>query len=629
MGNICYGEQNDAPDAPRDFPPQFDISVPTINGKICNHCEFFKKIDFKYALQLFNIEGLEEKIKTFVQIPIPKYHKYLKVQGQIRFLPECGDREFDEIQAFQQPTQKDFSYPLAILVKSIIIDVTTSWFQRYLGQPRMKANYELQKRNQFLYYNKKIQDIQLSDAEQLLVFYLRWGVSFEKFKFITYELIQNDYLRFIYDNLKLMFHLALTLNIIINQYQYKNRNQNDPEFLLIYSVISEQYNIIMWSMQQEYDFCGDGLMEMYYKYFETGDQRPTSPEDRMPHFKLISIYQRYWCQRVMNSVFQGGQKIINRVINSFNIQIQNLRDKDRRNISDFEIKLLRVAFSQILDCSVNEISVHWLGHQKFDCKNEYLGELISVLQQRTIQYYQERLGMDLKSYSLFLDQDLNLMRQIFPEWIITHFIEGIGILKKAEKVKDLLNLDYRLQLENIKNISFEDINKEFIEAVRTEAEKIYLRQKEKQTGAQQIFGDSQQLQQEEQQLPEIIEIQQSVEFTKMIIQKISQIKKRSKVEKTALFLDSLSRIQGNKSDIGQQTTTGFIQNNQLFTDLTTGPTDPKEKEGADKQFKVNLGSTFIQDLLEPSQQSQDFANELEKKNEDILTYIEELDRQQK
>ena len=60
------------------------------------------------------------------------------------------------------------------------------------------------------------------------------------------------------------------------------------------------------------------------------------------------------------------------------------------------------------------------------------------------------------------------MRQIFPEWIITNFIEGIGILKKADKLKDYLQLILNDKIQDIK--SSEEVNRELIEAVKEEAE---------------------------------------------------------------------------------------------------------------------------------------------------------------
>ena len=66
-----------------------------------------------------------------------------------------------------------------------------------------------------------------------------------------------------------------------------------------------------------------------------------------------------------------------------------MREKEPKDISYLEIKVLRVAFSQILDYSVNEISIHWLGHKKFDCKNEYLGELIGDVDKMTREYYKQ------------------------------------------------------------------------------------------------------------------------------------------------------------------------------------------------------------------------------------------------
>ncbi|KAM3141069.1 hypothetical protein pb186bvf_006870 [Paramecium bursaria] len=596
MGNICYAEQNTQNDAPRDFPFLQDISFSNLNRKVCDHCEFFKSLNFKFALKLINIEGFDDKMKQLAKQPISKRHQQLKIQEQISFLPECDNETFNEIKSFNSVLSQPFSQPQVFLVKSITLDVTTSQFQRFLSCPRKKTYYEQQKTNQFLYHNRTIKDLELSDAEQLLVFYLRWGVSFENFKFITNDQIKHDYLRFIYDNFKYMFHLALTLNIFINEHP------KEDEFLKIYAIIYEQYNILMWQMQQEYEFCGDGLMEMYHKYFEQGNQMPATPEDRMPHFTLISIYQRYWCQRVMESIYTPNyKKKIRKLIESFNKMIDQLRQKELRDISDSELKLLRRVFSSILDCSVNEISIHWVGHSKFDCANEYLGEFILELNIKTKEYYQEKYNnLNLNDYSDFVDQDLYLMKLIFPEWIISNFIEGIGILKKRDKLNEYFLLNYGDQIKNIK--SSEEVNKELIEAVKQEADMQLANQKNKQ---------------DKQQQPDMIKLSQSEDFSKFILQRISQIKKINKIEKTALFLDSLSRIQINKYDIAQLSTTQKIQ--KPIADQTTGANDTK----------FNLNDIIINDLYYPSQESLAVAHELERTNENIIQYIDNLDSQQK
>ena len=71
-------------------------------------------------------------------------------------------------------------------------------------------------------------------------------------------------------------------------------------------------------------------------------------------------------------------------------------------------------------------------------------------------------------FSKFVDEDLNLMKSIFPEWFISHFIESIGILKKADKLKDYLQLLLNDQILSIK--SSEEINNDLILAVKKEAE---------------------------------------------------------------------------------------------------------------------------------------------------------------
>ena len=63
-----------------------------------------------------------------------------------------------------------------------------------------------------------------------------------------------------------------------------------------------------------------------------------------------------------------------------------------------------------------------------------------------------------------MDQDLYLMKLIFPEWIISNFIEGIGILKKRDKLNEYFLLIYGDQIRNIKGS--EEVNKELIEAVK-------------------------------------------------------------------------------------------------------------------------------------------------------------------
>lgn len=49
----------------------------------------------------------------------------------------------------------------------------------------------------------------------------------------------------------------------------------------------------------------------------------------------------------------------------------------------------------------------------------------------------------------------------------------------------------------------------------------------------------------------MVKLSQSEGLSKLILQRISKIQKRSKVVKTALFLDSLSRIQINMYDVAK------------------------------------------------------------------------------
>ena len=111
------------------------------------------------------------------------------------------------------------------------------------------------------------------------------------------------------------------------------------------------------------------------------------------------------------------ERFIDRIINGICEILTRCRKRALENPffyedSNQDIDAVCKSVQTIVDTSVNELSIHFAGHSKFESDGEYM-KLSSVFIERTEEFYESVTDLPYKTVGEFLNNDLQLAKRIF------------------------------------------------------------------------------------------------------------------------------------------------------------------------------------------------------------------------
>ncbi|CAD8143227.1 unnamed protein product [Paramecium pentaurelia] len=334
------------------------------------------------------------------------HYKQLVHQQNIGFIvypqirQQIARSHFSKINQLKESNQ--FSEPLAILQNDPISQYTSEWFQLALSLPkyiRSKEHFEGHpEQQQFNFLHSTLDE---NDLHSLIC--LKWCVV-DFFK-QQHSLFPKNYFL---ESCCVVFYNIAHLCQFYNELYLENYKENDyAHNIRLYINLYHQYQKLMNTFQNQYDLQCDLFQLMYEKQFNIQEDK----SNFYPHFKLIGYMIRFWCQITLTTEVQ---KILNLSYSNLNLEI------DRDLIQKYVIVAL--------DVDIDEYNVHWIGHREFfQIEKTLLGYNI-------IEYLVEQQQIINSNFYQQIDEKLDELRQLYPQWFFEVEFECLGIQHKIARL---------------------------------------------------------------------------------------------------------------------------------------------------------------------------------------------------
>ncbi|CAD8078362.1 unnamed protein product [Paramecium primaurelia] len=406
-----------------------------------------------FSEQLLNIETNQDE--SWIRI----YANFHKSISQLRRIEEEISFQFNIDYSITEKVLeicRNPTFPIPILTDDVLKQSTTSWFQLELAQ---KTNeYSVVERVPILdqLTDKLYEECETSfDKDNIkhtqLLFELRWIVIDN---FIKYPSSLEQ------DNIPILLKLLAQLLHFIYQRCIFSRNvlmiikQNKKQalFLNMYTVLWESYIGIVWALNRSLKKMYNKLDQLFNKYYTT----------QFPQITFTSALVRLWTQIVIKGTKNvENDPIENELLLSFDTILRNKRTllfeyftKDQitnqkqlinHTINDDYFKycssavdsLLNKFTSNILDLSLHEQSIHWIGHSQVKVGQLY-GSILEIVVKQTNEIYNQASIQFSTNFNVFKDYILaetRYMQEIMNQWTVQVCILPIGINFLYDKIK--------------------------------------------------------------------------------------------------------------------------------------------------------------------------------------------------
>ncbi|CAD8092923.1 unnamed protein product [Paramecium sonneborni] len=425
--------------------------------KLQLHCfveyGFHKGFLSVFSEQLLNIETNQDE--SWIRI-YGNFHNSIsqlrRIEQQISFQYKIDYSITDKvIEICRNP-----SFPIPILTDDVLKHSTTSWFQLEIAQKT--TDYSAVEKIPLL---DQLTDKLYEDCEATfnqdnlkhtqLLFELRW---------IIIDNFIKDPSALDQDNVPILLKLLAQILHFIYQRCIFSRNvlmiikQNKMPalFLNMYTVLWESYIGIVWALNRSLKKMYNKLDQLFNKYYTT----------TFPQITFTSALVRLWTQIVIKGTKNiENDPIENELVLSFDTILKNKRSllfeyytKDQMNnqkqyinhtINDDYFKycssavdsLLNKFTSNILDLSLHEQSIHWIGHSQVKVGQLY-GQILEIVVKQTNDLYNQASIQFSTNFTIFKDYILaetRYMQGIMNQWTVQVCILPIGINYLYEKIK--------------------------------------------------------------------------------------------------------------------------------------------------------------------------------------------------
>ncbi|CAD8178858.1 unnamed protein product [Paramecium pentaurelia] len=346
--------------------------------------------------------------------------------------------------------------PIPLLTDDILKQCTTSWFQLELAQ--RTTDYTSVEKVPLLdeltdkIYQDCLSKFDYSNMKHTqLLFELRWVVIDNFLKDPT--ILDSE-------NIPLLLRFLLQIFNFIYQRCLFSRNvlmitkteKNPAMFLNMYTILWESYVGMMWALNRALKKIFNKIDLIFEEYFTT----------QFPKITFTSALARLWSQIVIKGTRNSQMDSIeNELFTSFEsllkqkrIVLQQFYMKDhctneqqvigQRSKDDYfqyypsAINCLLNKFtSNILDLSLHEQSINWIGHSNVKVGSLY-GIILDIVISQANELYSKASQQLSTNYLVFKDYiiaDSNFMQEILNQWTVQVCLLPRGIEYLYEKVK--------------------------------------------------------------------------------------------------------------------------------------------------------------------------------------------------
>ncbi|CAK83648.1 unnamed protein product (macronuclear) [Paramecium tetraurelia] len=406
-----------------------------------------------FSEQLLNIETNQDE--SWIRI----YANFHKSISQLRRIEEEISSHFSIDYSITEKILeicRNPTFPIPILTDDVLKQSTTSWFQLELAQKT--TDYSAVERVPLL---DQLTDKLYAECEATfnkdniihtqLLFELRWIIidnfikdpsSLEQHNVPILLKLLAQLLHFIYQRC-IFSRNVLT---IIKQ------NKKPALFLNMYSVLWESFIGIVWALNRSLKKMYNKLDQLFNKYYTT----------QFPQITFTSALVRLWTQIVIKGTKNvENDPIENELFLSFDTilrnkrnllfeyftkdQIQNQKQSISHIVDDDYFKycssavdsLLNKFTSNILDLSLHEQSIHWIGHSQVKVGQLY-GSILEIVVKQTNELYNQASIQFSTNFTVFKDYiqaETRYMQEILNQWTVQVCILPIGINYLYDKIK--------------------------------------------------------------------------------------------------------------------------------------------------------------------------------------------------
>ncbi|CAD8100290.1 unnamed protein product [Paramecium sonneborni] len=347
--------------------------------------------------------------------------------------------------------------PVPLLTDDILKQSTTSWFQLELAQrttdfTAVEKVPQLDELTEKIYqYSLRQFDVTNMKHTQIL-FELRWIVidNFLKDPFV----LDSDNIPLLFRFLLLIFHFIYQRCLFSRNVLIITKTEKNPAmFLNMYTILWESYVGTMWSLNRALKKIFKKIDLIFDEYFTT----------YFPKITFTSALARLWSQIVIKGTKnQQLDSIENELFASFDVLLEQKRvilqqfymkdhwtkeqqvfgnklyNDDYFNYCPSAVNCLLNKFtSNILDLSLHEQSINWIGHSNVKVGSLY-GKLVEiVIKQANLIYGKasQQLSTDYNVFKNYILADSKYMQEILNQWTVQVCLLPKGIEYLYEKVK--------------------------------------------------------------------------------------------------------------------------------------------------------------------------------------------------
>ncbi|CAD8175253.1 unnamed protein product [Paramecium pentaurelia] len=350
--------------------------------------------------------------------------------------------------------------PIAILTDDQLKQATTSWFQLYMAQNsddvncNISVDFNLNEKFQF-YYQECLDQYKIQNLQHTqLLMEIKW-VIIDNFIRDPSTITNVPTLLNLAAHILHMLYLRCLFSRNVLRIIKKGKVQ--AQILNFYIVLWRTYMGTIWSLNIYFEELFKYIDQIFTTFYKTN----------IPSYSFITIAGRIWTQIILQDKYdqtQSNDTIEQSILQSFNILLSEKRyqllqifilDQDQQNqlskitknqifkdqyfqqISNAINCLLGHLSSSLLDISMHELSIHWIGHSKLKVGQPYAALLQNIVKD-THAIYQKASQLFGSNYSLFqeyIQSDSKFLQEIINRWTVQIIILPIGLNYLQETIK--------------------------------------------------------------------------------------------------------------------------------------------------------------------------------------------------
>ncbi|CAK81091.1 unnamed protein product (macronuclear) [Paramecium tetraurelia] len=374
--------------------------------------------------------------------------------------------------------------PIAILTDDQLKQATTSWFQLYMAQNsedvncNIQADFNLNEKFQF-YYLECLDQYQIQNLQHTqLLMEIKW-VIIDNFIRDPSTISNAPTLLTLAANILHMLYLRCLFSRNVLRIIQKGKVQ--AQILNFYVVLWKTYMGTIWSLNIYFEELFKYIDQIFNQFYKTS----------IPSYSFLTIAGRIWTQVILKEKYdqtQYSESIEQSILQSFNILLsekryqllqvfildqeqqsslsnitknQIFKDQYFQQISNAINCLLGHLSSSLLDISMHELSIHWIGHSKLKVGQPYAALLQNIVKD-TQAIYQRASQLFGQNYSLFqeyIQSDSKFLQEIINRWTVQIIILPIGLNYLQETIKKNLR---KLIINYVSNKPEITIDQDFI-----------------------------------------------------------------------------------------------------------------------------------------------------------------------